>query len=201
MTEGKASTPQNHINPRENLLHPTIGQLTRTLGQEIAIQGYDLRDICHRILWQSRQLRRQQYITGSSCSAQVRCQWHANSGADLALVDSIALHDNHRPSKPWTGSRRLRQFRPPNFASSDYHSLCSRMRRETAETNSSFVSPHSASDRFMASVISSGEWRCKYSRTASVYKRLRVVLVRRACRSALSKISLGTEIAVFIPLV
>ena len=49
----------------------------------------------------------------------------------------------------------------------------------------------------MASVISSGEWRATYSRSAAVYTSLRDRRTRSASRSTLSKSSSGIETAVF----
>ena len=95
--------------------------------------------------------------------------------------------------------RRTRASR--SKTGTDYHWLRSRMRRE-AEARKWFslsVSPAWARARFMASVISSGEWRAKYSFRASLKRRLRERLVRLARRSALSKMSLGMDTAVFTP--
>jgi hypothetical protein len=123
------------------------------------------------------------------------------SGTQTTVRMALRFSASDWPSVARSRTRGHGQIRPPNFALRDHHSVFSRMRLAAADTNGSGAasSPRSSQTLFIASVISSGEWRIKYSLRASLNRRLRDRLVRRARRSALLKISSGMDTAVFIP--
>jgi hypothetical protein len=78
------------------------------------------------------------------------------------------------------------------------HLVRSNARRVAKETNGSLFCLILTLVLFMSSVISWGELRAKYSFRASLNRRLRDLLVRRARRSAAFKTSSGIDTVVFI---
>ena len=116
-------------------------------------------------------------LTFPGANAHLRLEVSGIQTTVLMLL-LFSASDNYDGSpKTRTGSCRLRQIRPRDFALANHHSLCSSTRRDAAAAHGSEVSPISAQALFICSVISSGEGRARYSFNASLYKRLRKRLV------------------------
>jgi hypothetical protein len=192
---------QHQFDSPKHQFHFDGRQFANAFCQVRFIQRHRLRDIRHRILWQSGRSRLQVNVTRHQGPYYIAGKRNANHCGNTAAIESIRLNHKHGPSKPRRRFSRWRQIRPPYLAPRNHHSLRSRTLRpaETANRSSSrFWLPNSAHARLIASVISSGVCRATYSRSASLKIRLRDRFVRLASRSACSNTSSGMETAVFI---
>src|SRR5215467_6870548 len=82
-------------------------------------------------------------LPGASAHFKLLVKRNANGCRDAALIEGIALNNNHGSPKPRPGAGGCWQVRPPNLTLRDHHSVRSSLRRATEETNSSLPSPTS----------------------------------------------------------
>ncbi len=66
-----------------------------------AIEGHDLRNICDRIIRQSRKTDWEKDVSGGDRPLQVTGDRDADDRCNAATIERIALHDNHRAPEAW----------------------------------------------------------------------------------------------------
>lgn len=104
-------------------------QWADSFGEPVAVDRQQLRNLDDGILRQAGGARRAEYVAGRIGARQVRGHRGDDRGAEPGAVERIALDDHDRPAKPWLGSSRFLEIRPPDFASSDHQSDAFSVRR------------------------------------------------------------------------
>ena len=92
-----------------------------TLGEEIPIDGDDLRHINNRILGKARGVRGKEHVSRGVEQAKVRRQDEGECGAEAAAIERVALNDEHRPTESGLGALWFTEVSPPDVATLDYH--------------------------------------------------------------------------------
>jgi len=192
---------KNDVDAAKNQVELSLGELSDFADEQGAVESHDLRDVRNGIFRKSGSLRREENVAGSIRPSKIAGERDTNRSPDPAPIQGVALNHQNRPAKPRSGAGRLRQVCPVNVALGDYHSTRLSVRLDAAEMAGSDRVSTVLHTWFMASVISSGSWRARYSSTASTYSRLRDFLRRREKRSASAYSLSGIEMAVFIPAV
>lgn len=140
--------------------------------------------------------RRRLLVRGTQTSVAIRLRFKESA----CTITTGLLNPGPEPDGTGRSAHHTSPCETSSWAlKTRHHSERSNTRLAASATNLSVGCPHSSHDRFIASVISSGAWRAKYSLTASPYNLLRDFFVRRARRSAPWNTSSGMETAVFIP--
>jgi hypothetical protein len=147
---------ENNVYPGENQPKLRPRQPPDPIGKQRLVQGHDLGNVCNRILGEAGNTGRKQYISWGISPFDIACKGNTDNRTYSASVKRVSLNNHNRPAKSRARARRIRKICPPNISLRDHHSICSRMRRDAAETNGSDSIPSSAQTLSIASVTRSG---------------------------------------------
>ena len=173
------------------------------LGQGIAIQSQELRDVYDRVSGQARRTRRQQDIRRGFRQFDVARDRSYDCGLNPAAIERAGLDNKNGPPVSGLGTAWRGRTCPPDLPSLNLghvyqSSLASDFRWARCKPESSFAARPEYT-WFRRSVI---EFSCcpfRNSAIALAYSSLLETRRRRAVASAMRKSSSGNETAVFIP--
>ena len=113
----------HYIDPREKRLQPGARNLADALGEEVLVQGQNLRNIGDRIFRESGHARGKRHVPGGICPAKIAGQWHAHDRGNSTAVQVVPLHNYNRPPEARSRSHRSGQISPPNVPLRDHARL------------------------------------------------------------------------------
>gem|GEM_PF-3708659 len=105
-----------------NVLHLVYRNPADPFRQERFVQRDNLGNVGHRILWKLGAPLRQEHVTGGNLKAQIGGQHSNDNRVDTAIVEIVALNDEHGAAVAWLRTGRRSKCRPPDIAALDHHS-------------------------------------------------------------------------------
>ena len=105
-----------------HMLHLVCRKPADTFRQERFVQGDNLGNIGHRILWKLGAPFRQEHVSGGSLKAEIGGQHSNDNRVDSTLVEIVALNDEYGASVTWFRTGRWSKCGPPNIPALHYHS-------------------------------------------------------------------------------
>jgi hypothetical protein len=109
------SEPQYQSQPFIHRAHHIARQGTHALGEHLAIERNELRDIHDRGLAETTIPFGNADIAGGISKGEAGCHSRNHHSGNTALIERIRLNDNHWPPIPRPGACRRRHRRPPEF--------------------------------------------------------------------------------------
>ncbi len=126
---------EDHIDPIQNGIERGVRHVLDALHEKRLVDRYDLRHVGNGILRQARCARAKKNVAGGFRYPEIAREGNDNHGRDSTSVESVSLHNENRPAKPWSGAYWIRQVCPTDVALRDYHSVDSSTRRATSESD------------------------------------------------------------------
>lgn len=117
-----ASPSQDHIDTGENRRKSRPRDFPNTLLEDLSVKRDDLGNVGNGRFGEAGIARGEQDVARGLAPLELRREGHTDNSSERAAVQSVALHDEDRATKPWARTDRITQSSPPNLTLTDHHS-------------------------------------------------------------------------------